>query len=380
MEQGTEGAFMREEILSSSKDRETFERIGKIFDTAPVRKLTDEDRIVIFSDLHMGNRRRVDDFRVNSELFCRLLRDYYWPNGYTLILNGDIEELQKFNMPVIRKRWNEVFELLEDFYTAGRLIKIIGNHDLELSTGRFDSINSELLEALRYDYKGQTIFLLHGHQAADIFHRYNDFVGFMAKYVAYPLGIKNRTAAHDSRRKYTVERRIYRFSYLKKIVSIIGHTHRPLFEGLNKRDSIRFSIERLLRDYPEMGDNEKTFARSQILLYKDELENLERREKNSPESSFYHSEDLVLPNLFNSGAVMGKNGATGIEIERGNIRLVHWFDEASRTRKSYMRSLPAENLPGTSFHRRLIRQDHLEYIFNRITLLGWVDSLEEAED
>ncbi|WP_319415473.1 metallophosphoesterase [Marispirochaeta aestuarii] len=371
---------MKEEILSSIKDRETFKRIEKIYTTAPVRKLSDEDKIVIFSDLHMGNRRRVDDFRGNSDLFYRLLKDYYWPRGYTLILNGDIEELQKFNMPVIRKRWNEVFKLLEDFHSAGRLIKIIGNHDLELSTGRFDSINADLLEALRYDYKGQTIFLLHGHQAADIFHRYNDFVGFMAKYLAYPLGIKNRTAAHNSKRKYTVERRIYRFSYLKKIVSIIGHTHRPLFEGLNKRDSLRFSIERLLRDYPEMDEKEKTFARSQILVLKDELENLENREKNSPESSFYHSEDLVLPNLFNSGAVIGKHGATGLEIERGNIRLVHWFDESVRSRKRYMRDVPAENLPGTTYNRRTIKQDHLEYIFNRITLLGWVESMEEETE
>lgn len=170
---------MKEEILNARKDRETLTRIGTIFDAAPIRKLGDDDKIAIFSDLHMGNRRHVDDFRGNAMLFYRILKDFYWPQGYTLILNGDVEDLQKFNMPIIRKRWKDIFKLLEEFHRAGRLIKIIGNHDLELSTGRFNSINADLLEALRYDYKGQTIFLLHGHQAADIFYRHNDFVGFM---------------------------------------------------------------------------------------------------------------------------------------------------------------------------------------------------------
>ena len=45
-----------------------------------------------------------------------------------------------------------------------------------------------------------------------------------------------------------------------------------------------------------------------------------------------------------------------------------------------MRDVPAENLPGTTYNRRTIKQDHLEYIFNRITLLGWVESMEEETE
>lgn len=368
---------MRETIISSFKDHEAIKRIEKIFQSAPLRQIDPSEKFIVFSDVHIGARRRGDDFRTNAELFLRALDEYYWPGGYTLILNGDIEELQKFNMPVIRRRWPEVFQLLERFHKAGRLIKIIGNHDLELSTGRFGSINEGLIEALRLEYQGQSIFLLHGHQAADLFHRYNDFVGFLVKYIANPLGIKNRTAAHDSKRKYTVERRIYQFSYLHKVVSIIGHTHRPLFEGLNKRDSIRFAIERILRDYPEMEEETKDAAGIEISKLKRELENLGSKERNSTESSFYHSADIVLPNLFNSGCVIGKRGMTGIEIREGKIALIHWFDESKR--KRYLKGAPSEPLPQSSFHRRIIKEDYLEYIFNRIRLLGWVEEREEVQ-
>lgn len=366
---------MKENIISSYQEHETIKRIEKIFKAAPIRRIDGSEKFIVFSDLHIGAKRRGDDFRANADLFLKALDEYYWPRGYTLILNGDIEELQKFNMPVIRRRWGKVFELLERFYSANRLIKIIGNHDLELSTGRYNSINSGLLEALRLEFEGQTIFLLHGHQAADIFHRYNDFVGYLVKYIASPLGIKNRTAAHNSKRKYTVERRIYRFSYLFKIVSIIGHTHRPLFEGLNKRDSLRFAIERILRDYPEMEEEEKNAAGDAIIKLKNEIESLEKKERSSTKSSFYHNADIVLPNLFNSGCVIGKRGMTGIEIRDKKIALIHWFDESKR--KRYLRGAPSEPLPGSTFHRRIIKEDYLEYIFNRIRLLGWIEEKEE---
>ena len=367
---------MNETILNSFTEHDSLRRLERIYAAAPVRSIHDEDKLVIFSDLHVGGRRRGDDFRGNAELFMRVINEYYWPKGYTLILNGDIEELQKFNMPIIRQRWHELFAIFERFQASGRLIKIIGNHDLELSTGRYNSINTDLLEALRLEYKGQTIFLIHGHQAGDIYHRYNDFIGFLVKYIAYPLGIRNRTAAHDSKRRYTVERRIYRFSYLKGVLSIIGHTHRPLFEGLNKRDSIRFAIERILRDYPEMGDAEKQSAQDEIGRLIQEIESLERKERNSTESSFYHNADIVLPNLFNSGCVIGKRGMTGIELSDGAISLVHWFDESKR--KRYLNGTPTELLPNSSFHRRVIKTDQLEYIINRITLLGQVESTAQA--
>ena len=45
------------------------------------------DRLVVFSDLHVGNRRRGDDFVKNADLFMRVLEQYYLSRGYTLVLD-----------------------------------------------------------------------------------------------------------------------------------------------------------------------------------------------------------------------------------------------------------------------------------------------------
>ena len=41
------------------------------------RFVIDDDRIVIISDLHMGNNTRRDDFRKNADLFELALKKYY---------------------------------------------------------------------------------------------------------------------------------------------------------------------------------------------------------------------------------------------------------------------------------------------------------------
>ena len=56
------------------------------------------------SDLHLGDGGPRDDFRPNAELVHDVLRDYYLEAGYSLVLNGDIEELQRFSYAKIRKR------------------------------------------------------------------------------------------------------------------------------------------------------------------------------------------------------------------------------------------------------------------------------------
>jgi hypothetical protein len=43
---------------------------------------------------------------------------------------------------------------------------------------------------------------------------------------------------------------VYGFSSRRKIVSIIGHIHRPLFESLSKIDTLKYRIEQLCRHYP----------------------------------------------------------------------------------------------------------------------------------
>lgn len=64
--------------------------LERLYDKVQQINITDDDKFVIFSDIHLGNRGRKDDFLHNSELFIRVLKEHYLEKGYKLILNGDI--------------------------------------------------------------------------------------------------------------------------------------------------------------------------------------------------------------------------------------------------------------------------------------------------
>ncbi|MBN1646487.1 MAG: metallophosphoesterase [Spirochaetales bacterium] len=344
-----------------------FKHLDELFTGTPNIKLTRKSRLIIFSDLHLGNgKRRKDDFLHNSVMFFNVLEEYYYRNGYTLILNGDIEDLQKFNSHAIKKAWSAFYRMAEKFHNEKRLIKIMGNHEQGLSALPDSPINNDVPDACILRFRKESIFIFHGHQAIEMFNKHQRIISLFLRFLVAPLGIRNRTASHDSKRKYEVERMAYGYSSEKKIVSILGHTHRPLFESFSKYDALRFSMERHLRDFPGKNKKEQKKVREEIRQLKKELESLTEKEKD-PRQSFYH-EYLIYPCLFNSGCVIGKRGMTGIEIEGNTISLVHWYD-AARRKKSWKEEDSVYVLRH-KFHKRILNSDNLEYIFNRIHLLG----------
>jgi predicted phosphodiesterase len=197
----------------------------------------------------MGNNTRRDDFRKNARVFETIFKKYYLPQDYTLILNGDIEELQKFTLSKIMKRWRHVYELYADFHERGKLFKIIGNHDAILPFHHDYFLHKQLYESLILKYNSESIFIFHGHQASNKIDKYNSLAGFVLRYIAKPIGLKNASTAYNSRRKFRVEKHVYGFSAKNRIVSIIGHTHRPLFDSLSKEDRLKFDMEQLVRQY-----------------------------------------------------------------------------------------------------------------------------------
>lgn len=108
--------------------------------------MDDNSRIVIFSDLHIGNGKRLDDFKKNAGLFIWVLNRYR-QLGYSLILNGDIEELQRYRLREIQESWPDLFWLFDRFQDSGRLMKVVGNHDLALFGIPRKGINRDLLHA-----------------------------------------------------------------------------------------------------------------------------------------------------------------------------------------------------------------------------------------
>ena len=336
--------------------------LAALAERAPVRRLSRGEKVVVFSDLHLGGGGRRDDFLPNGELLAAALRRYYLPGRYTLVLNGDVEELQRFYLPQIRRQWAGFYALLEEFARLGRLERLVGNHDAELAVLGDPYPAPRLLESLRLVWGEDSLLLFHGHQASYVQTRFIGLASVVLRYVAHPLGIRNWTVSRSSRRRFRVERRVYAFARNRRQVALIGHTHRPLFESLSKLDALRFRIESLCRQIPSAAGRHRPALERELAARKDELEQVLARRGRNRGGSLYNS-PLLVPCLFNSGCCIGKRGLTGLEIAEGGIALVHWFDQ-NRSQHA------GEALAGTPYRREALEQEPLDYLFTRVRLLS----------
>jgi UDP-2,3-diacylglucosamine pyrophosphatase LpxH len=343
--------------------------LQKLCNRTESRKITDGDKIVIFSDLHVGDRTKHDDFLVNSTLFMKALTDYYLAEEYSLYLNGDVEELHRFSLQEIRERWQDLYEVFDRFAEKGRLFKIFGNHDSKLFTLPREPLRYPLYEAAKLDYKGYTLFLFHGHQLSYLYQRFNDFTGLLLRYIAKPLRIKHYSVAHDKRKKFKIEKRMYEFAKDNGIVAVIGHTHRPLFESMSKVDALNYKIEMQLRKLQKAKKKERPPIEERVREMKKELDRQIHEKGKEPSLSRIYSDHTIVPCIFNSGCVIGRRGITAIEIAGGKIFLVHWFDK--KLDKKYIRNDEKNTvrLDDTDYFRTVIKKDDLDYIFTRIRLL-----------
>ena len=345
------------------------EHLDTILKGAWESNINNQSRWVIFSDLHMGDASTKDDFKPNSELIQCSLRDYYLKRNYSLMLNGDVEELQRFSLDVILKNWNLVYKLFDAFANKNRLAKTYGNHDLQLKVQK-PPYDYKMSEACKLSYEGDHIFIYHGHQASKKYQLQNDLVGFTLKYFANPLRIKDYSVSHSSKKQYKIEKRAYEHAIKRNQISIIGHTHRPLFESLHKVDRLRFKIDQLCRDYLiSRPSNQESIAHS-IKFYQAELEKSHQIDNLKNINSLIYHHNLAIPCLFNSGTVIGKRGITCLEISDGKMRLIHWFDK--NISKKYLQYTGYDPilLPNTEFYRMVVNEDTLHYIFARINLLS----------
>lgn len=352
------------------QDKEEFacENMERVFSETEPHPLDLKRKYVIFSDLHMGNGGKADDFLHNSALFNAALADYYLPHDYFLILNGDVEELARYHLSRIMKRWGQTYELFTEFQRRDTLQRLVGNHDIQLMEShdeRFD-----IREALRFTYKDNTIFIFHGHQSSLFYSRNTQWVDLVLRYVANPLRIRNYTISHDSRKRFAMEKRVYRFASAKKIMSIVAHTHRPLFESMSKSDSIKFEIESLCRDYSDAEGARQNEIEGRIRVLKEDLQNLMDDPAHQEQEDSLYNANLLVPCMFNSGCVLGKHGMTCLEIEGGRMKLIYWFDSARSRRYLRYRRYGAEQLGDNPFYRVVLKQDSLDYIFSRIRLLA----------
>lgn len=160
---------------------------------------------VVFSDIHLtdkANRQSFFETSKNKSLYLDVLRSYYSPEGFTLVENGDVEELlihepelgampdfAKDDWAVIfadrdiRKRAQfrriladhaDYYQVIHDHFIArGAYQRTIGNHDHDLAT---DAYVADIKATLGYDFPAASDMLLlsrhgkveeiicHGHQ------------------------------------------------------------------------------------------------------------------------------------------------------------------------------------------------------------------------
>jgi UDP-2,3-diacylglucosamine pyrophosphatase LpxH len=361
------------------KFKEFFASFEAFVKALPVEAMADDARYVILSDLHLGDGGKRDDLARNRVLVLESLRGWYLEKGCILVLNGDVEDAYKFKLKDVRAAWPEFFSILDEFAAAGRLRKIVGNHDLALLREKDQPYI--LSHGLVLERGGRRIVVFHGHQASRFFVHYDYISYFITRYLAKPLRIRNTSISSDSRHRYKAERRIYRASKKLGIVSIAGHTHRPLFESLSKYESLRWAIEDMLREYVDAGVARRREIAGTVKVYRDELGRLgEDGIKYSLSRSLYEDRDVLIPCVFNSGCATGKKGYTAIEIAGKDIELVHWGSAEKCRRYIAEGALESEGIEGTDWRRYVLRRDSLDRVFARIELLGGDDDGDEEDD
>ncbi|NTV06191.1 MAG: metallophosphoesterase [Chlorobiaceae bacterium] len=335
--------------------------------------LDKSSKVLILSDLHMGNGGRRDEFKRNAELVKTMLEYYYLPEKYSLVLNGDVEELFKFSLDTIVSEWDDLYDLFLRFEQNGFFWKTYGNHDAALLDEREYRLAPSMVESLKFHYGNETLLLFHGHQASvllwETYPMVSRAVVLFIRYIAKPVGIRNFSIAYNSTRRFAIEKSIYEFSNQAKIVSIIGHTHRPLFESLSKVDFLNYRIEELCRAYPAADSEKRAVIEQKITSLKSKLDACYKEGKKiGLRSGLYNN--ITIPSIFNSGCAIGKRGITALEIEGNKIRLVYWYNGKQSRKFTSDRDNRPKELGSTGFSRVILNEDSLEYVFSRLHLLA----------
>ncbi|MDR2941340.1 MAG: serine/threonine protein phosphatase [Treponema sp.] len=327
-------------------------------------------KVLIISDLHMGSGNRDDLSGNNGEMLIRMLEEYYFKNGWILVLNGDIEELQRYSLDLIREKWTGLYRVFNLFAKENRLYKNTGNHDELLLSKKYGSYPYTLYSVLKIETGTVPAYVFHGHQLSSIYTNFNKLIGLCIRYILKPFGIKNILDARNPYKRFHIEREAYAFSIKSHCLSIIGHTHRPLFESLGRFDYIKFEIERLCRDYPSSPSEEKIRIENEVSALRKELGKLKRKERQDVLRQSLYGDELPVPCLFNSGCTLGKKGINAIEITNNDIALVYWFIEGKSKKFIKRGGYEIYEIPESPYRRAVLNQNKLDYILAKIKLLG----------
>jgi len=276
-----------------------------------------EDRFIIFSDQHKGNRSGADDFSPCEKNYIAAL-DHYNSNAYTFISLGDSEELWKFKAPEIITA-NAMALKAEAAFQPKRYYRTFGNHDI-MWKNTLD-VMMYLKNVFRLPmpvYEGiilrnrsgselPNVFLTHGHQG-DLMSDNNALSTWVVAHLWMPLQRYLRINVNSPSTSYGLRnahnKMMHEWSSRQQdMILITGHTHQPVFASGK------------YFDHPSNN-----------------IPTVEPRE-------------MVKPSYFNSGCCCFSDGdITGIEIADGMIRLVKWYDEEVGSKRMVLEEIKLTDL------------------------------------
>ncbi len=284
-----------------------------------------EAKFIIFSDQHKGARNGADDFQLAEPNYLAALA-FYAQEDFIFISLGDNEELWENSLSSVKKHNQANFAAEKKFLEHNRFVKIFGNHDLywdndPLAGFQLKQIFGEripvyegVILATQVGEKPLHIFCTHGHQG-DAQSDGNWFSKFFVARIWAPLQaylrINPNTPAYDGVKKTLHNEIMYEWSSgRQQQLLVTGHTHQPVFGSLTH-------LERLYRRYQQAE------AASDAALLTAIREEIRQQEHNFVAVAADYMN--MKPSYFNSGCCCFNDGdITGIEIERGTMRLIKW--------------------------------------------------------
>jgi UDP-2,3-diacylglucosamine pyrophosphatase LpxH len=312
----------------------TFQRLDE--DVGKAARLPfdiDNDRIIILSDVHKGDREKgSDDFERNEAVYCCAL-DFYFQKGFTLVLAGDVEEGWECDLKDIVASYKDTaFEAERRFVQEGRYHRLYGNHDCDLAdkanVTKFLGPILGPIEVVPALFIGDKIVVVHGHQGDGSSDREQWitsrwFVKVVWKLLQNVFRCMSNRAAENNRIRSRRDRCLYAWAKKRKLLLIAGHTHRGMFESYSKT----FQLYRKKLDLAnQLG---RTLGPWQRLLIEEAIKMIDKiikesKEELRKEKTISRLDSNPPPCYFNDGCCVHTDGITGLELDRGVIRLVKW--------------------------------------------------------
>ncbi len=289
-------------------------------------------KLAVLSDLHMGDGGGGDDLHHNESAVTAAL-SHYSADNYTVILLGDVEDLWKFDLAAVTRRYGgtiyRVMASLGRGPSCPRRIRVFGNHDIDWrglddpAAGPRSGSPPGVPEAVILKRDGTPMALLvHGHQGsidsdkAAWFSRFFVHIWGWMEIVFHAFGwYPTNPAATACKVMGDFERSMYAWAKGARAILICGHSHRAYFGSRSRADVLHQGIQAATA--AGKGDRSAEARRKEL---KDER-------RKGRDLGALDAKGHVVPCYFNSGCGLYTTGITAIEIDGagdGEIRLVFW--------------------------------------------------------